>query len=287
MSVLADLFPDMAAFRRYVPSVEANVSFDELNASAAAAKKQISNIISSPVFDDIAGADENQGVNPAKECLRSALANCTLARQIVFDVTRNRKSGTDVYRYELQAMQRAFVENCYNALDSLIRELENSANPAWISVPAHAVIDALPIRSTDCFNALYPIDNSYLFFFRTVPFQLEVADDYADYLLKVQGNGALQRKFLRAVAKLTVAKALCQFDILEFPATVRNLFADNNATRSGANEQERLLALARELSEQALRSVADIDLVLNAPDSDNIVTQTSFNEPDDKIIILP
>lgn len=282
MSVLETLFDDMATFRDYVPTVEANVTFKELNASSVAARKQITNIITVAVFDSVAAAVDNR-----KESLRTALANCTMSRQIVFDVTRNRKTGTDVYKYELEAMRRAFVENYYNAMDTLIAMLEGDQDADWMDTAYHKLLAGLPIQTMEDFDNLYPIDKSYLFFFRTIPFQQEVADDYVDYITKAAGNDRIQRKLFRAIAKLTVAKALVQFDILEFPVTIRNLFSDNNTSRNGTNEQERLLNMAKELAAEAEKAISDVDLVLNSDDMTDVSTQTSFNDPDDKIIIMP
>jgi hypothetical protein len=262
--------------------VEANVTFKELNASGMAAKKQITNILTAPVFNAVLSAESEN-----KEALRTALANCTQSRQIVFDVTRNRKTGTDVYKYELEAMQRAFVENYYNAMDTLIASLEENEDGKWLSTSYHKLLNDLPIQTMDAFNSLYPIDNSYLFFFRIIPFQQEVADDYTDYITKVAGNDVLKRKLYRAIAKLTVAKALVQFDVLEFPVTIRNLFSDNESFRHGSSEQNRLLAMAQELKAEAENAIADVDLVLSSDDATDIVTQTSFNDPSDKIIIMP
>jgi hypothetical protein len=201
-SILETLFGDMATFRDYVPTVEANVTFKELNASSLAARKQITNIITAAVFDAVPAAGGEK-----RESLRTALANCTMSRQLVFDVTRNRKTGTDVYRYELEAMRRAFVENYYNAMDALIATLESENNPDWQNTPYRSLLKDLPVKTADGFNRLYPIDNSCLFFFRIIPFQQEVTDDYAGYINKVKENGTLQRKLYRAIAKLTVAKA--------------------------------------------------------------------------------
>lgn len=272
----------MATFREYIPAIEANVHFNELNASSIAAKKQITNIISGSVFDSVLSAG---GEN--KESLRIALANCTMSRQIVFDVTKNRKTGTDVYKYELEAMRRAYVENYYNAMDTLIALLEESEDSGWMSTAYHKILNGLPIQTMEAFDNLYPIDKSYLFFFRTIPFQQEVADDYVDYISKVDGNDNVKRKLFRAIAKLTVAKALVQFDILEFPVTIRNLFSDNESFRHGSSEQNRLLAMAQELIAEAEKAISDVDLVLNSDDMTDVVTQTSFNDPDDKIIIMP
>jgi hypothetical protein len=45
--------------------------------------------------------------------------------------------------------------------------------------------------------------------------------------------------------------------------------------------------MAGELTAEAEKAIADVDLVLNSDNTTDIVTQTSFNEPGDKIIIMP
>ena len=155
MSILSDLYSDMATFQEYIPAIEANVHFKELNASSIAAKKQITNIISGAVFDSVLSAG---GEN--RESLRIALANCTMSRQIVFDVTKNRKTGTDVYKYELEAMRRAYVENYYNAMYTLIASLEESKDTNWMETAYHKLLKDLPIQTMEAFDSPYPIDKS-------------------------------------------------------------------------------------------------------------------------------
>ena len=84
-----------------------------------------------------------------------------------------------------------------------------------------------------------------------------------------------------------VAVALTRFDILEFPSTIRNLFDDSKASRSGKDEQERLLILSVQLQDQANSLIKDIDLLLSDPQSSDIETETSFNQPEDKIQLMP
>ena len=47
-----------------------------------------------------------------------------------------------------------------------------------------------------------------------------------------------------------------------------------------------MLALADELFAQALESLSSIDLILSGEQTTDIVTQTSFNEPTDKIYLM-
>ena len=83
-----------------------------------------------------------------------------------------------------------------------------------------------------------------------------------------------------------MAISLRRFDILEFPATIRNLFEETTAGRSGKDEQQRMITLADELFAQALESLSSIDLILSGEQTTDIVTQTSFNEPTDKIYLM-
>ncbi|MDR3119655.1 MAG: hypothetical protein LBU44_09645 [Mediterranea sp.] len=54
------------------------------------------------------------------------MANLTLAKQLIFDVINRRKSDIDIYKYELEAMRRAYIENYFNAMDTLIQLLNAS-----------------------------------------------------------------------------------------------------------------------------------------------------------------
>ena len=89
----------------------------------------------------------------------------------------------------------------------------------------------------------------------------------------------------RVLAKITVAIALRRFDIIEFPPTIRSLFDDSKAQRTGRDEQQRMLDLSDSLMNEAKSLLADIDLMLSA-ESGSIETETSFNRQDDKIILM-
>ena len=91
----------------------------------------------------------------------------------------------------------------------------------------------------------------------------------------------------RALAKMVVAVALNRFDILEFPSTIRNLFTDSKVMRYGTQEQDRLLIISAELRGQANSLIKDIDLLLSDPQDSDIETETSFNQPEDKIQLMP
>lgn len=279
--ILEELFLNMSTFRRYVPGIESNVSFDELSSSALSAKKRIVNIISLDVYNRVV----KEGKEPV-DSLKSAVANYVAYKQVPFDAIKNRKANIDVYKYEQEAMQRNYMENYYNSMDSLIQELNSENRDDWSSTQYCKLLNSLPIKTTEEFDTLYPIDSSYLFFFRCIPLQKEVYDDYLRTYFEREIEQEIKEKLKRILAKWTVSVALWRFDIIDFPVTIRDLFSDSKAMRYGTQEQQRLLDISNQLRDEASEALKSIDLLINEQSID-ICTQTSFNEPDDKIILMP
>lgn len=279
--ILEELFLNMSTFRRYVPGIESNVSFDELSSSALSAKKRIVNIISLDVYNRVV----KEGKEPV-DSLKSAVANYVAYKQVPFDAIKNRKANIDVYKYEQEAMQRNYMENYYNSMDSLIQELNSENRDDWSSTQYCKLLNSLPIKTTEEFDTLYPIDSSYLFFFRCIPLQKEVYDDYLRTYFEWEIEQEIKEKLKRILAKWTISVALWRFDIIDFPVTIRDLFSDSKAMRYGTQEQQRLLDISNQLRDEASEALKSIDLLINEQSID-ICTQTYFNEPDDKIILMP
>jgi hypothetical protein len=280
--ILTDLFVDIADFRSFAPYVESNVTFEELNSSALSAKKQIIIILSKAVYEEVCKTEEDE----TKAALKSAMANLTLAKQMVFDVIKRRKDDIDIYKHEQESMRRAYQDNYFNAMDTLI-QLLTEGSESWKKTRYYKLLETLRIRTADEFDTLYPIDQSYLFFFRTVPLQQEALDDgLRGYFDRAQDKEETTNMLLRCLAKQTVAIALRRFDIIEFPPTIRSLFDDSTASRSGKDEQQRMLDLASQLSNEVQNALADIDLILNSSSGGSVDTETSFNRPDDKIYLM-
>lgn len=283
MITLQELFPTVAEFRKYAPYAESNVTFEALNSSALSAKKQICIILSKEIYDEVAGMD-----GEPKEALCSAMANLTLAKQLIFDVIGQRKSEIDIYKHEQEAMRRAYTDNYFNAMDTLIQLLSGEgASEKWKESHYYKMLSALRIKTADEFDSLYPIDMSYLFFFRTIPLQKEALEDgLSSYFSRAGENVEIISMLQRCLAKQTVAIALRRFDILEFPPTIRNLFEDSKVMRYGTQEQSRMLDLAASLSNEVRNSLNDIDLLLTSGSGSSVDTETSFNRPDDKIYLM-
>lgn len=281
MNVLEQLYTDVAQFREYSPYTESNISFSDLSSSALSAVKQVVSMLSKPIYDSLLKNDDEK-----KDALRCAVANLTLAKQLVFNVLSLRKADVDVYKSEQEQMKRAYRDNYFNSMDTLLQLLDSDEE--WKKTDTYQRMNQLQLKTVAEFDRVYPIDNSYLYFFRCIPIQQEALDDYAgSYYDRLKKDDATTRRKLdRTLAKLVVAISLRRFDILEFPATIRNLFEETTAGRSGKDEQQRMITLADELFAQALESLSSINLILSGEQTTDIVTQTSFNEPTDKIYLM-
>ena len=304
---LNQLFASYAQFCNCVPGADTSADFDSLQGSAVAARKRIVAIIGNNTFSDIVSIEEEE--SGIKDFLRAAMANLTLATQIIFDAVNRRKNDINLYKYEMEGMKRSYMENYFNAMDSLISELteEISADdPAdirlamedWRKTNYYKMLSKLKVVTADEFDEIYPIDLSYLFFFRCVPLQKEVLDEsIGAYFDRLEQGGEDQtfaefaQKALpmlkRALVKKTVAKALRRFDILEFPATIRNLFDDNTATRSGSDEASRALQLATQLDGEVEDLLHNVDMLLDAQEGNDFLSFSAENRPDDNMYLMP
>ena len=271
-NVLVDIFKDFGSFSKYAPGVETNMDLNDLLSSGITARKRVETIITAEVFDAIVGSSDETLTEP----LRSAVANMTMASQLIFDSINRRKNHVDVYKYEVEGMKRAYMDNYYNAMDSVIQRLmstevtsENATSPAalWRKSRYYKIIDSCKIKTTEAFDSIYPIDLSYFFFFRILPLQKETLDEVMSiYFEKLTDDNRerIRPILLLALVKKTIAKSLRRFDILEFPSTIRNLFDDSHAARSGKDESSAIFALADRLDREAEELLSNADTLLSS-----------------------
>lgn len=294
-NVLVDIFKDFGTFSKYAPGVETNMDLNDLLSSGITARKRVETIITAEVFNAIIGNPDDSLI----ESLRSAIANMTMASQLIFDSINRRKNHVDVYKYEIEGMKRSYMDNYYNAMDTIIQQLmsaevnsEDTSSPAalWRKSRYYKIIDVCKIRTADEFDSIYPIDLSYFFFFRILPLQKETIDErlsaYYDRLTD-DNRERIAPILTLALVKKTVAKSLRRFDILEFPPTIRNLFDDSHASRSGKDEHDAALDLADRLDLEAEELIVNADTLLATDASVDFCSNSAYNRPDDKIIMLP
>ena len=291
MNILVDIFKNFSTFSLYAPGVETNMDLNDLRSSGLTARKRIETVISRAVFDELLKEKED---SPLMEALRAAMANMTMANQIIFDSVNRRKSEVNVYKYELEAMKRSYMENYCNAIDTLVQLLseptEGEIAELWRKTPYYPILERCEIKTMNQMDAIYPIDASYLYFFRTIPLQKETLDEVMSiYFEKLTDDNRerIRPILLLALVKKTIAKSLRRFDILEFPSTIRNLFDDSHAARSGKDESSAIFALADRLDREAEELLSNADTLLSSEAVSDFCSNSAYNHPDDNIIMLP
>ena len=291
MNILVDIFKNFSTFSLYAPGVETNMDLNDLRSSGLTARKRIETVISRAVFEELLKEKED---SPLMEALRAAMANMTMANQIIFDSVNRRKSEVNVYKYELEAMKRSYMENYCNAIDTLVQLLSEPTEGAiaelWRNTPYSPILERCEIKTMDQMDSIYPIDASYLYFFRTVPLQKETLDEVMSiYFEKLTDDNRerIRPLLLLALVKKTIAKSLRRFDILEFPSTIRNLFDDSHAARSGKDESSAIFALADRLDREAEELLSNADTLLSSETVSDFCSNSAYNNPDDNIIMLP
>ncbi len=291
MNILVDIFKNFSTFSLYAPGVETNMDLNDLRSSGLTARKRIETVISRPVFEKLLKEEE---ASPLMEALRAAMANMTMANQIIFDSINRRKKEVNVYKYELEAMKRSYMENYCNAIDTLVQLLseptEGEIAELWKKTPYYPILERCEIKTMDQMDAIYPIDASYLYFFRTIPLQKETLDEVMSvYFEKLTDDNRerIRPLLLLALVKKTIAKSLRRFDILEFPSTIRNLFDDSHASRSGKDESSAIFALADRLDREAEELLSNADTLLSSETVSDFCSTSAYNHPDDNIIMLP
>lgn len=291
MNILVDIFKNFSIFSLYAPGVETNMDLNDLRSSGLTARKRIETVISRAVFDELLKEKED---SPLMEALRAAMANMTMANQIIFDSVNRRKGEVNVYKYELEAMKRSYMENYCNAIDTLVQLLseptEGYIAELWRKTPYFPILERCEIKTMDQMDSIYPIDASYLYFFRTIPLQKETLDEVMSiYFEKLTDDNRerIRPILLLALVKKTIAKSLRRFDILEFPSTIRNLFDDSHASRSGKDESSAIFALADRLDREAEELLSNADTLLSSESVSDFCSNSAYNHPDDNIIMLP
>lgn len=291
MNILVDIFKNFSTFSLYAPGVETNMDLNDLRSSGLTARKRIETVISRAVFEELLKEEE---ASPLMEALRAAMANMTMANQIIFDSVNRRKSEVNVYKYELEAMKRSYMENYCNAIDTLVQLLSEPTEGAiaelWRKTPYYPILERCEIKTMDQMDSIYPIDASYLYFFRTIPLQKETLDEVMSiYFEKLTDDNRerIRPILLLSLVKKTIAKSLRRFDILEFPSTIRNLFDDSHASRSGKDESSAIFALADRLDREAEELLSNADTLLSSETVSDFCSNSAYNNPDDNIIMLP
>lgn len=263
----------------------ADVTIDErlIGPYLRPAHKTVASVVGVDIFNTVA----DQTASEAKKYLQSAVANRLMYDYIVFETIQKRQvQKLDTYKYELESMQSTYLGYYFDALDSLIRELNESPIPGWDESPACKTRDLLLVKTTEEFNSFYGIDGSDFFFFSTIFLQQKVMDAHISGIDIAELDAAKLRRVKRVTAVFTVAYALRQFDFSMLPKTIRNSTADG-AFRHGSSEQNAMYDLSEYLFGQAESELAQILFELNAPEPGSDIPSTNnLNDPKNKFFLM-
>lgn len=292
---LIDLYTDINDFSGYVPGVVAGITFKDFSSKFPMALKHTSDLLSAPIVEALAKAEKDSAEGFA---LRSAIANKLMLSTITFQTVNRRAAGAqDVYKYEVEQMRREYIDAYFSAIDTLFEIASTSENyqDIWASSRYAKILQSIAIKSCQDFDDLYPIDRSFLFYFRTLPFQRELLLDQQGLYNKLAELEAaepdtidypqLTMQLQLATAKLVVAMAIERFDIIELPKTMRNYFDEQKVGRSGQSEFAEKSRLAKSLRSEAESSLTAVATALE-PSRHATAGYISAKE-EDKIVFMP
>ena len=271
--------------RDLVPGTDATLDERTIRPYLQPAQKAVATIIGEAVFRTVTQMSDTELLGN----LKAAIANRLMYDYKLFETIQKRQTKqADVYKYELEAMQNTYLGFYFDALDSLIKGLNDMAEPLpeWIDSPANKARAGLLIRDADEFNGYYGIDGSDYFFFASVFLQRKVIDKHLTAFPINDLPEEMLRRVKSATATLTVAYALRQFDITMLPKSIRNASADG-AYRQASSEQSTMYELSDYLFSQAESELERILFDLNKPAAGADINSTNnLNKPENKFFLF-
>lgn len=277
-----NLLITISEYMKYAPGVDASLTIDNLRPSNFNARKTIRSVISVDVFDEVA---KLEATDEKRQALCGSLANLTMYGYKVFEAVNKRiNQDKEVYRYELDAMRREYINNHFTYIDTLIGLLETDEK--FKQSPLYLLKEKLLIKTLEQFESYYPVDGSYFFFYRTLQLQRDVIEnqignkvDIAEALKKDKHK----KKLEKAAVLLTISKALEMFDVYELPANIKNTGSANRISTDKLYDDkwksERVLSLEKE-AHMLISSVERVQSAVNNTDS------ATVNNESDKSFVL-
>lgn len=276
-----NLLTTITEYMKYAPGVDASLTIDNLRPSNINARKTIRSVLSTEVFDVI---NKLETTDEKRIALCGSLANLTMYGYKVFEAVNKRiDQGKEIYRYELDAMRREYINNHFTYIDTLIGLLEEDEK--FKQSPLYLLKEKLIIKSLDQFESFYPIDGSYYFFYRTLTLQRDVIENKIYTRVNVEEalkNEKHKKKLEKATVLLTIAKSFEMFDVYELPANIKNTGSANRISTDKLYDEkwksERIISLEKE----AFSLIDTLERVQSAIKMD----RASINNEFDKTFLL-
>ena len=117
------IFVTVDDIKAIAPGADQSLIEDTVRPYLLPAHKIVAAIIGVPLFNDISEERETD----TRKYLVTAIVNRVMYDYKLFETVQKRQTGSgDTFKYELQAMQEAYLGYYFDAIDSLIAELNAS-----------------------------------------------------------------------------------------------------------------------------------------------------------------
>ena len=233
-----DLFADLADFRNYAEGLQNDTTYSQLMPAIRAAGAEVSAIITAGAYVAIASAAD---MEEPLELLRTAVATLALYKYQIFSSVKKNGSDASLYKYQHEELKDFYIDAHWKAVDALLDWLD--AHPetgGYDRTPAYADRQALPVRNAVQFDRYFGIGRSSYFFSKV---QYLIRQCWEKILPKVkafQEDDVIMEHARRALCYQVVARVVMQFDVTEFPRSLRFDYNHEYTRGSSVQDRERL-----------------------------------------------
>jgi len=276
-------FTPTVSLKNYVSGIDVTLKLENINSSMIVAANDIREIISPEMYDDIIDkmttppTDEDEAKKYAEvlELLRFAIVPLALYHHFIW--LQIRVSPNSITTYKTDKETTAFKYQTDEARESLLisyglftKELIDSLDSdketftAWAESPQSTAFNNLLIKTYRDFDNCFQTEGNAAFFIRSRVFQQEAYDEINAHI-KIKTildattpDPVMISKLKRALAYITVSRAISEWDNYYLPSTLRRNMANdasNNPRLTSEDVKDKLSFKYRNMAESVLRGM--------------------------------
>ena len=268
-----DLFADITDFRTYAEGLQNDTTYLQLMPAIRAAGSEVSAIITHDVYAAISSAVD---MDEPLELLRTAVATLALYKYQIFSSVKKNGSDASLYKYQHEELKDFYIDAHWKAVDALLDWLDaNPTTGGFDQTPAYADRQSLPLKNALQFDRYFGINRSSYFFSKV---QYLIRQCWGKILPKVrnyQDNEDIMEHARRALCYMVMARVVMQFDVTEFPRSLRWDYNHEYTHGSSVPDRGRL---AGELSGTADAEMAAIDTAIRLQGAGSVETDHNREE---------
>lgn len=251
------LFSDIADFRSYAEGLQNDTTYAQLKPAIRAAGAEVSSVITPGVADAIAALSGN--ADP-KELLKTAVATLALYKYQIFSTVKKNGSDASLYKYQHEELKDFYIDAHWKAVDALLDWLDaNPTTGGFDQTPAYADRQSLPLKNALQFDRYFGINRSSYFFSKVLYLVRGCWDKILPKVRSYQNSEDIMEHARRALCYMVMARVVMQFDVTEFPRSLRWDYNHEYTRGSSVADRGRL---AGELTGTADAELAAIDTAI-------------------------